>query len=81
MCHIAAAAQLHELIRTDDRFQTLPFIYMTGYTILRLATPLDETGLDSMMHKISLAELVKLVSDLSGKAEKNGCQAVVRGAA
>lgn len=44
---------------------------MTGYTILRLDTPLDETGLDFMMNKLPFAKVLELVSDLSRDRSKS----------
>jgi CheY-like chemotaxis protein len=76
-----SGSQLHEIIRRDDRFRTLPFIYLTGYTILRLATPLDETGLDFMMNKVLLKDLMDLVNNLSTGVREGGHRGLALGAA
>ena len=57
-------AQFHEMVRSDQRLNAIPFIYMTGYAILRIATPLDKTGHDFMVNKMPFDRLLQLVDTL-----------------
>jgi CheY-like chemotaxis protein len=61
--------QLHEMVRSDERLKEIPFVYMTGYTILRIATPLDQQGLDFMVNKVPFQRVLQVVSDISRKGE------------
>lgn len=60
-----SGTQLHERVRSDPRFHLLPFIFITGYTILRVATPLQSPGLDFMVNKVPFRELMDLVNDFA----------------
>jgi len=57
-------SQLHWLVRNDKRLGGIPFIYITGFAILRMATPLDETGLDYMVSKVQFERLLQLIDEL-----------------
>jgi len=61
--------QLHEMVRTDKRLKEIPFVYMTGYSILRIATPLDQPGLDFMVNKVPFARLLQVVDGISNRGE------------
>ncbi|MBF8293731.1 MAG: CheA signal transduction histidine kinase [Bacteroidetes bacterium] len=56
--------QLHESVRSDERLQHIPFIYITGFAILRMATPIDMTGLDFMVSKVPFERLLQIVDDI-----------------
>jgi CheY-like chemotaxis protein len=60
-----SGSQLHELVRSDERLNHIPFIYITGFAILRLATPIDMTGLDFMVSKVPFERLLQLIDDIS----------------
>jgi CheY-like chemotaxis protein len=57
--------QLHEMVRETKHLQGIPFIYMTGLTILRVATPLRQGGMDYMVNKVPLDRLVGLIDEIS----------------
>ncbi len=57
--------KLHELIRSDEHLELIPFIYVTGFAILRVATPLAKTELDFMVSKVSFDRLLQLIGDIS----------------
>ena len=57
--------QLHEMVRENTHFQSIPFIYITGLTILRVATPLRQDGMDYMVNKVPLDRLVGLIDEIS----------------
>jgi CheY-like chemotaxis protein len=59
-----SGTQLHDKVRTDDRFRDLPFVYITGYTILRVSTPLGSPGLDFMVNKVPFDRLLQVVNEL-----------------
>ncbi len=63
--------QLHEMVRSHEKLRCLPFVYLTGFAILRLATPLDDTILDFMVNKVPFERLLRVVKDLSGQSGDN----------
>lgn len=56
--------QLHEMVRGDQNLQHTSFVYMTGLSILRAATPLAQNGLDYMVGKVPFDHLISLIDDL-----------------
>jgi CheY-like chemotaxis protein len=64
-----SGAQLHECVRNDERFRTLPFVFITGYTILRVATPLESPGLDFMVSKVPFNGLIDVVNSISASMD------------
>lgn len=73
-------AQLHELIRSHEQLRRIPFVYITGFAILRVATPLDHTGLDFMVSKVPFDRLIHVIRELGlgtptvSKAALGACQ-------
>ncbi|HCV41909.1 MAG TPA: hypothetical protein DGH68_00370 [Bacteroidetes bacterium] len=65
-----SGTQFHDTIRSDDRFCDLPFVYITGYTILRVSTPLDLPGLDFMVNKVPFDRVLQIVDELG---RRRGC--------
>jgi two-component system, NtrC family, response regulator HydG len=61
---ICCGAQLHELVRSDERFRALPFIFMTGFPILRAATPLADRKIDFMVNKVQFSRLIGIINDI-----------------
>jgi len=59
-----SGSQLHELIRSHEQLKETPFVYITGFAILRVATPLDKTGLDFMVSKVPFDRLIQVIRDL-----------------
>jgi CheY-like chemotaxis protein len=57
-------SQLHDLVRNDRRLKHIPFVYVTGFAILRVATPL-ESHLDYMVSKVPFDGLLQVVRDIS----------------
>ena len=62
--------QLHEMVRNDKSLMEIPFIYITGYSILRIATPLDQSGLDFMVNKVPFGRLLQVVDGISNRGER-----------
>jgi CheY-like chemotaxis protein len=62
--------QLHEMVRNDKDLKMIPFIYITGYSILRIATPLDQSGLDFMVNKVPFGGLLQMVDCISSRSER-----------
>lgn len=61
--------QLHEMVRDDERLKETPFMYMTGYSVLRSVTPLDKTGHDFIVNKVPFARLLQMVDGISNGGE------------
>ena len=60
-----SGTQLHEMVRSDERLRDIPSIYVTRLAVLRLTTPVDKSGLDYVLGKMSFDRLMQLVDDLS----------------
>jgi len=59
-----SGAQLHERLRTTEQFRTLPFVYMTGYPILRVVTPLNDDKCDFMINKVQFDGLLNIINEV-----------------
>ncbi len=55
----------------NEKLRCLPFVYLTGFAILRLATPLDDTRVDFMVNKVPFERLLRVVKDLTGQGGDN----------
>jgi CheY-like chemotaxis protein len=60
-----SGSQLHEKVRSNKKTKNIPFIYITGFSILRLTTPMDLTGLDFMTSKVPFDRLLQLIEDIN----------------
>lgn len=72
--------QLHEMVRNDKDLKMIPFIYITGYSILRIATPLDQSGLDFMVNKVPFGGLLQMVDGISSRSERTIADRLTYGA-
>lgn len=61
--------QLHEQVCKMDSLRDVPFIYITGLAILRVATPVERKGLDFVVGKTAFDRILHLVDDLSMRNE------------
>ena len=59
-----SGTRLHEMVRHDLRLCMLPFVYITGYPVLRLATPLDDKNLDFMVSKVPFDRILETVNQI-----------------
>ena len=57
--------QLHEIVRDSSHLKHIPFVYITGFAILRAATPLEGNNLDFIVSKVPFDRLLRLVEELS----------------
>ena len=62
--------QFHEMVRGHEKFKQIPFMYVTGYTILRLSTLLQDKDIDFMINKVPFERVVRMVQDFSRKGSK-----------
>ncbi|MEK9135569.1 MAG: response regulator [Bacteroidota bacterium] len=60
----SSGTQFHELVRGDKRFKHIPFVYISGFAILRVATPIDDSGHDFMVSKVPFERLIQLINDI-----------------
>lgn len=59
-----SGTRLHSMIRHDERLHMIPFIFITGHTLLRMALPVGGQGLDFVVGKIPFDKVLRAVHDI-----------------
>jgi CheY-like chemotaxis protein len=63
---VLRGTELHALIRRDPRFRSIPFVYLSGHSDLRIAANACSDKRDSVLSKMTpVIEIIEIAKDLT----------------